>query len=130
VRPYSITRRSQPAAVGRRAGATYTRPTVVMIGHSQRLAQPLTRLQKRALMFVLVAVLGVSAWAVARAPSAPVSAHGCVNVVVAGSTGGGLLSKCGAPARRWCDAEFASSGALAARIQAQCRLAGLRPQRS
>ena len=108
----------------------YTRPTVVMIGHSQRLAQPLTRVQKRAVLLVLVVVVGVSAWAIARAPSAPTSANGCVNVVVPSSTGGGLLSHCGAAARKWCASEFASSGALAERIQEQCRLAGLRPRRS
>jgi len=99
-----------------------------MIGHSQRLAQPLTRIQKRAVALVLLVVLGVSVWAVARAPSAPISAHGCVNVVIARSTGGGLLSQCGAAARKWCASEFASRGALAERVQEQCRLAGLRPQ--
>ena len=101
-----------------------------MIGHSQRLAQPLTRVQKRAVLLVLVVVVGVSAWAVVRAPSAPTSAHGCVNVVVASSTGGGLLSQCGTAARKWCASEFASRGALAERIQEQCRLAGLRPRGS
>jgi hypothetical protein len=51
-------------------------------------------------------------------------------VVVASSTGGDVLSQCGTAARKWCQTEFASSGALALRIQAQCRDAGLSPRRS
>ena len=100
-----------------------------MIGHSQRLAQPLTRGQRWMIAVVLAAVAGVAIWAFA-APSAPVSRDGCVNVVVASSTGGGLLTHCGAEARAWCASEFARSDILALRIQAQCRLAGLRPRRS
>jgi hypothetical protein len=103
---------------------------MVMIGHSQRLAQPLTRLQKRLIAVLLVGSLAVAAWAIARAPSTPKSANGCVYVVIAGSTGGDLLNRCGASARRWCASEFASSGTLALKIQAQCRLAGLAPRRS
>lgn len=111
------------------AGA-YTRPPMVMFGHAQRLAQPLTAVQKRAIVVVVAIVVGVAAWAIASAPAAPKSSHGCVNVVVAGSTGGGLLSQCGPAARKWCADEFASSGALAHKVQVQCRLAGLAPRRS
>jgi hypothetical protein len=102
----------------------------VLIGHSQRLAVPLTRVQKRAIAVVLVVTLGLAGWAIARSSAAPTSSHGCVNVVVASSTGGGLLSHCGAAARSWCRSESAASDALARRIQEQCRLAGLAPRRS
>jgi hypothetical protein len=102
---------------------------MVMIGHAQRLSQPLTRVQKRLIAVVLVSVLALAGWAIARSAAAPSSSHGCVNVVVASSTGGNLLSHCGAAARRWCQSEFASSGALALRVQAQCRDAGLAPRR-
>ena len=103
---------------------------MVMTGHAQRLAQPLTRSQKRLIGVVLAIVVGLAGWAIARSASAPSSSHGCVNVVVASSTGGDVLSHCGAAARKWCQTEFASSGPLALRIQAQCRDAGLSPRRS
>jgi hypothetical protein len=103
---------------------------MVMIGHSQRLAQPLTRGQKRLIAVVLALAVGLAGWAIARSSAAPASSHGCVNLVVASSTGGNLLSRCGAAARTWCQAEFASNSALALRIQAQCRDAGLGPRRS
>jgi hypothetical protein len=102
---------------------------MVMFGHAERLAQPLPRHQKRVIAIVLAITLAVAGWVIAGASSAPTSANGCVNVVIAGSTGGGLLSHCGAAARSWCAAEFAASDPLAQRIQAQCRLAGLRPRR-
>jgi len=103
---------------------------MVMIGQAQRLAQPLTRTQKRAIAAVLLISLALTGWVIASSRSAPLSSHGCVVVVVAGSTGGGVLSHCGAAARAWCRTEFASSGSLALRIQAQCRDAGLAPRRT
>ncbi len=102
---------------------------MVLIGHSERIAQPLTRTQKRAIAAVLIVALGLAGFAIARASSAPTSSHGCVNVLVGGSTGGALLSHCGQAARSWCATEFRSTDALALRIQAQCRLAGLAPRR-
>jgi hypothetical protein len=102
---------------------------MVMFGHAQRLAQPLTRAQKRVIAVALAVVLGLAGWAIGHSTAAPSSSKGCVNVVVASSTGGGLLAHCGAAARAWCTSEFASSDALALRIQTQCRLAGLAPRR-
>jgi hypothetical protein len=103
---------------------------MVMFGHSQRLAQPLTRGQKRTIVVVLATVVALSAWAIGHSTAAPTSSKGCVNVVVASSTGGGLLSHCGAAARTWCTSEFARRDAIALRIQVQCRLAGLAPHRN
>jgi len=103
---------------------------MVMIGHSQRLAQPLSRAQKRAIAVVLALVVGLAAAAIVNSSAAPTSAKGFVNVVVASSTGGGLLSRCGAAAKSWCQAEFRASDALARLVQVQCRLAGLEPRRS
>ncbi len=101
-----------------------------MIGHAQRLAQPLTRGQKRAIALVLAVLVGIAGWAIGHSSAAPVSSHGCVNVVLPSSTGGNLLSQCGAGARTWCRTEFAASDALAQRVQVQCRLAGLGPRRN
>jgi hypothetical protein len=100
---------------------------MVMTGHAQRLAQPLTRGQKRVIAIVVAALVGVSSWLIVGQRGVPVSRNGCVNVLVASSMGGGLLQHCGAEARSWCQAEFARNDALALRIQEQCRLAGLRP---
>jgi hypothetical protein len=102
---------------------------MVMIGHAQRLSQPLTRRQRRLIAISLVVVAALAAWAIARSSGAPASRSGCVNVVVASSTGGGLLSECGAAARSWCASELRHSDALARRIEAQCRLAGVLPKR-
>ena len=108
----------------------YTSARMVMVGHSQRLAQPLTRGQQRAIALVLVAVLAAATWAVVRPSSAPVSRNGCVSVVIPGSMGGGLLHYCGAAARTWCQAEFARTDMLARLGQPQCRSAGLQPRRT
>ena len=122
------------APASSRAGApparTYTSARMVMVGHSRRLAQPLTRGQQRAIALVLAAILAATAWAVIRPSSAPVSRNGCVSVVVPGSMGGGLLHHCGTAARAWCQAEFARSDVLARLGQPQCRNAGLQPRRS
>jgi hypothetical protein len=101
---------------------------MVMTGHAQRLAQPLTRGQKRAIAVVVAAVIGASAWLIVGQRGVPASHDGCVNVLVASSMGGGLLQHCGAAARSWCQTEFARNDALALRVQEQCRLAGLRPR--
>jgi hypothetical protein len=103
---------------------------MVMVGHSQRLAQPLTRGQQRVIALVLAAVIAAATWAVIGPSSAPVSRNGCVSVVIPGSMGGGLLHYCGAAARAWCQGEFARTDVLARLAQPQCRNAGLQPRRT
>ena len=117
-------------ASGEPRSRAYTSPHMVMVGHSQRLAQPLTRGQQRVIAVLVAVVLAAATWAVLRPSSAPVSRNGCVSVVVASSTGGGLLHNCGAAARAWCQTEFARTDALARLIQPQCRRAGLQPRRN
>jgi hypothetical protein len=101
---------------------------MVMSGHAQRLAQPLTRGQRRVIAVVVAALVGASTWLIVGQHGVPASHNGCVNVLVASSMGGGLLQHCGAEARSWCQTEFARNDVLALRIQEQCRLAGLRPR--
>jgi len=48
---------------------------MVLVGHAQRVSQPLTRLQRWLIAAVVIAVVGGSAWAITQAASAPVS-HG------------------------------------------------------
>jgi hypothetical protein len=105
---------------------------MVLVGHSQRLAEPLTRRQRRGLLGcglgVLVAtVVVIVVLATSHKGIAPVSGHGCVSVLVAGSTGGTLLYECGATARAWCRTEYARRDRLALAVQPQCRRAGIAP---
>jgi hypothetical protein len=103
---------------------------MVMVGHSQRLAQPLTRGQQRGIAVVVALLIAVTGWALVRPGSPPAARNGCVSVIVASSMGGGVLERCGAAARSWCLAEFAHTDALAQLVQAQCRRAGLQPRRT
>jgi hypothetical protein len=98
-----------------------------MVGHAQRLAQPLTRRQRLLLVLTIAVIAGAVLWAVLRSGGAPVSAGGCVSVVVASSTGGGLLHECGAAARALCRSEATATGSFAADVRTQCRLAGVHP---
>jgi hypothetical protein len=105
---------------------------MVLVGHSQRLAEPLTRRQRRGLLGcglgVLVATVVVIAVLVTTHESvAPASSHGCVNVLVAGATGGTLLHECGTAARAWCKTEYARHDQVALAVQPQCRRAGIAP---
>jgi hypothetical protein len=104
---------------------------MVLVGHSQRLAEPLTNRQRRAIAGAgLAALLGViiAVVLIVTQPSGLArSRDGCINVVLASSTGGALLHRCGAPARAFCRREYGRHDALAQTIQPQCRLAGIRP---
>jgi hypothetical protein len=102
---------------------------MVLVGHAQRQRQPLTRRQRWAVLLVAAAIAVGAALAIATGGSGPVSANGCVNATVPSATGAITLHHCGAAARSWCRTEFAAAGTIAQRIQGQCRLAGLRPNR-
>lgn len=104
---------------------------MVLVGHSQRLAEPLTRRQRRGLAgagagVVLAVIVAVVLIATRHGGIAP-SRDGCINFLGASATGAGLVHQCGAPARAFCREEYARHDALAATAQIQCRLAGIRP---
>jgi hypothetical protein len=99
---------------------------MVMVGHAQRLTQPLTGRQRLLLALTVAVLAGGVLWAVLRSGGAPASARGCVSVVVATSTGGGLLHECGAAARALCRSEATAAGSFAADVRTQCRLAAVR----
>jgi hypothetical protein len=101
---------------------------MVLVGHAQRISKPLTRLQRWLVGSVLVVVAGVSAWAITQAASAPVSSNGCVNLVVPGSMGGGVVAHCGTSARSWCASEYRQRDRFARLAVVQCRLAGIGPK--
>jgi hypothetical protein len=108
---------------------------MILVDHSQRTAVPLTPRQRRAMWscaaIVAVAAVGVVVWlSTAGQSSYTQSRNGCVNVVVAGATGGQLLHRCGAAARAWCKTEYRRTDPVALSAQPQCRDAGIYPTRS
>jgi hypothetical protein len=106
---------------------------MVMVGHSKRLAEPLTRRQSRALLAVAVsfvlALVGVILYASLHGDSYGDARHGCISIVVASSTGGALLHECGSAARELCRAEDGLNDAFARLVQPHCRRAGYPPAR-
>jgi hypothetical protein len=102
---------------------------MVLVGHSQRLAQPLTRRQRWAIACVAALLLAATLAIVLTSNGTPRAAAGCVSVVTASSTGGVTLERCGASAHAWCRDEAAKRDAFARNVQAQCVRAGLAPRR-
>jgi hypothetical protein len=103
---------------------------MVLVGHSQRLAEPLTSRQRRGMaavgLILVLAAIVAGVLSVTNGSGIPASRDGCLNLVVAGSTGGQVLHECGASARSFCRAEYARSDGLALKVQAQCGLAGIK----
>jgi hypothetical protein len=97
-----------------------------------RFGESLTPRQKR--VFAVVAVVlvvllgGVSVWAATDPGSYGRSRHGCVNVVVPSTTGGGILHDCGAAAQAMCARAFTHYDRIAVLARPQCHLAGYSPQ--
>jgi hypothetical protein len=93
---------------------------------------PLARSERRAgwvvasVMVLIGAGLGI--WEVAGSGGSA-SPKGCVSIVLASSTGGATLRRCGADARAWCAAEAKAAGAVAGQAQTACRRAGLLARR-
>ncbi len=109
---------------------------MVMVGHSKRLAQPLTPRQKRgmaiSLVVVLLAVLGATVYAVVNQNSGSFGAShdGCVNLTVASSLGGALIHQCVSAARTFCRHAQTHTDTLSLQARPQCVLAGFPPARA
>ena len=108
-------------------------PPMVMVGQHKRLAEPMSRRQKRglavSLAVVVLAVLGATVFAIASHDSFGTSRNGCVSLTVASSLGGTELHRCGASARALCEAAQTENDALSHELRPQCVLAGYGPQR-
>jgi hypothetical protein len=106
---------------------------MVLVGHSQRLAEPLSGRQRRVVaacgIALLLAAIIAGVLAATNTGGSPVSRDGCVNMVVASSTGAQPLHQCGLQARAWCKTEYGRHDQFALEVQTQCRLAGIRPSR-
>jgi hypothetical protein len=104
---------------------------MVMVGHSKRLAQPMSRRQSRAVVAVIGVVVVAIAGAILFASLGPerngTSRNGCVDVVVPSTMGGGLLHQCGRGAVDWCASVQGQRDRIALLVQYQCRVAGIKP---
>jgi len=102
-----------------------------MVGHSKRLAQPLSRGQRRgmgiSLAVLLVVIVAATAYGLSSRGSYGASRNGCVNVSVPSTLGGGLLHSCGAAARAWCRQVETQNDAVSRLARPQCVLAGITP---
>ena len=75
---------------------------------------------------VLVAVgVAVGVWSAVSSDRYQGSANGCVNVLIAGATGGGTLHYCGAQAKTFCRSAFENSDRVSLLARPQCDDAGL-----
>lgn len=74
---------------------------------------------------ILLVFVGLGLWSAFAPDPFGASAHGCVNITVAGSTGGATLHYCGDAARAFCKSATAEHNQLAALARPQCRQAGL-----
>ena len=74
---------------------------------------------------VLAAVVALGVWSAVGPDRYGPSANGCVNVTIAGSTGGSTLHYCGAQAKAFCKQAYASSDRISLLARPQCVLAGL-----
>jgi hypothetical protein len=74
---------------------------------------------------VLAAGVGVGVWSAVASDRYATSANGCVNVLVAGATGGATLHYCGAQAKAFCKSAFENSDKVSLLARPQCDDAGL-----
>lgn len=99
------------------------------LGADQLSGPQLSRRGKRVLFAVLglvaAAAVGFGVWSAVSPDAYGPSANGCVNVTIAGSTGGATLHYCGADARSFCRSAYTHSDRISLLARPQCVLAGL-----
>lgn len=100
------------------------------LGADQLTGPALTPRGKRILIVIGVVVVAVSTafgiWSAVAPDSYGRSANGCVNVTVAGATGGATLHYCGDQAKAFCRSAYAHTDRISLLGRPQCGLAGLR----
>lgn len=74
---------------------------------------------------ITAAIIGGSIWGAVAEDKYGSSANGCVNVNLAGSTGGELVHKCGADAKAFCTVAYTTNDRTAQLARPQCEAAGL-----
>ena len=103
-----------------------------MFGRANPLDRRLTRRQKLVMAIagstVLLVLIGLGVWGVVAPDSYGQSGHGCVNVAIPGTMGGGTLHHCGDEAKQFCrSSSVQGSARLAVLSRRQCQIAGLLP---
>jgi len=74
---------------------------------------------------VLAAVIALGIFSAVGSDRYGPSANGCVNLTIAGATGGATLHYCGSQAVSFCRTAYASSDKISLLARPQCQLAGL-----
>jgi hypothetical protein len=74
---------------------------------------------------VLAAVIALGIWSAVGSDRYGPSANGCVNLIIAGATGGATLHYCGSQAVTFCRTAYVSSDKISLLARPQCELAGL-----
>lgn len=74
---------------------------------------------------VVAAAIALGVWSAVGSDRYGPSANGCVNLTVAGSTGGETLHYCGSRAVSFCRTAYASADRISLLARPQCELAGL-----
>lgn len=104
------------------------------LGAQQLAGSPLSPRGKKILIAVSAALaalcVALGAWSAVGRDRYGSSANGCVNVTVAGSTGGSLIHYCGANAKSFCRSAYAHDDAISLRSRPQCEAAGLTPPKA
>ncbi|MBO0819395.1 MAG: hypothetical protein J2P26_00940, partial [Nocardiopsaceae bacterium] len=99
------------------------------LGADQLDGPALTPRGKRILLCCLAAIVAVGAalgiWSAVGPDSYGPSANGCVNVTIAGSTGGATLHYCGSAARSFCRSAYTRADRISLLARPQCAAAGL-----
>ena len=99
------------------------------LGADQIDGPALTPRGKKILLGGLAVVVAVCAafgiWSAVGPDRYGPSANGCVNLTIAGSTGGATLHYCGAEAKSFCRSAYARTDRISLLARPQCALAGL-----
>lgn len=74
---------------------------------------------------VVAACVALGVWSAVGPDTYGASANGCVNVHIAGSTGGATLHYCGAQAKSFCRSAYTRDDRISLLGRPQCELAGL-----
>ncbi len=104
-----------------------------MFGRTNPLDRRMTPRQKLVMAIaggtVLLALVGLGIWGAFAPDSYSQSGNGCVNVSIAGSTGGNIMHYCGNAAKQFCLSSplLKGDGKIAVESRRQCQIAGLRP---
>jgi hypothetical protein len=109
---------SSPSYSKTRLGADQAAGAISLSPRGKRIAYLIVAL-------VVAAGVAVGVWSGVSSDRYQGSANGCVNVLIAGATGGATLHYCGAQAKTFCKSAFGNSDHVSLLARPQCDDAGL-----